>query len=496
VARRLGSALALLLVAGCTVGPNFHRPAAPPVTGYSRGPLPSETAAAAVRGGAAQRFVPDRDIPGEWWRLFRSPALDRLVKEAIAANPRLPAARAALRRAWEKVYAAEGAFLPRANADFSASRNKTPASISPTPANNALYYSLYTPEVTVSYTPDVFGGLRRKVESLKARAQVERFALEAAYLALTSNVIAAAIEEASLRGRIAATEEGIRIAREELAILQRQYALGQVAGAEMAAQQAALAQARANLPPLQQRLARQRDRLTALIGRFPSEEPRQTFELSSLTLPVDLPVSLPAKLVAQRPDVRAAAAELRAASAAIGVAVAARLPQLTLTGNPGSSALTMAGLAAPGNVFWTVAGDVAQPIFHGFSLLHNERAAEAAFAEAGARYKSTVIAALRDVADTLHALQYDAAALRTAVEAERAAKTSLDISRRQLQLGQTGYLELLAAERVYARARLRLVRTEAARFADTAALFEALGGGWWNRRDVAARQDTADAPPR
>jgi NodT family efflux transporter outer membrane factor (OMF) lipoprotein len=491
--RGLATAAVLALVAGCTVGPDFHRPAPPAVKGYTREPLPGKTASAAIAGGAAQRFVTGLNIPAEWWTLFRSPALDRLVKEAIAANPSLPAARAALARARERVYAAEGAFLPRVATDFSASRNQSPASLGAVPANGALFYSLYTPEVTVAYAPDVFGGTRREVEALAARAEVRRFELEAAYLTLTSNVVAAAIEEAALRGQIAASEEVIRIAAEQLGILKRQAALGQVAGAEVAAQQVVLAQAQANLPPLQRRLATQRDLLTALIGRLPSQEPRQVFELSSLHLPRELPVSLPARLVEQRPDVRAAEAELHAASANVGVAVAAMLPRFTLTGNSGTTALTLAGLAAPGNVFWTVAGDVAQPIFRGFSLLHEKRAAEAALAQAGARYHSTVIAAFREVADTLHALQSDADALKAAVAAEEAARVSLAITRRQLQLGAINYLGLLTAERAYARARLALAAAQARRYADTAALFEALGGGGWHRDDGAARLPASPA---
>jgi NodT family efflux transporter outer membrane factor (OMF) lipoprotein len=489
--RGLTTAVVLVLVAGCTVGPNFHRPAAPAVTGYTREPLPVRTASADIAGGAAQRFVAGLDIPGEWWILFRSPALDKLVQEAIAANPSLPAARAALQRARERVYAAQGAFLPRVDADFSASRNQSPASLGAVPANGALFYSLYTPEVTVAYAPDVFGGTRRHVESLEARAEARRFELEAAYLTLTSNVVAAAIEEAALRGQIAATEDVVQIAAEQLGILKRQSALGQIAGADVAAQQAALAQAQASLPPLQRRLAEQRDLLTALIGRLPSQEPSQVFELSSLQLPRDLPVSLPARLVEQRPDVRAAQAELHAASANVGVAVAAMLPRFTLTGNPGTTALTLAGLAAPGNLFWTVAGDVAQPIFRGFSRLHEKRAAEAALAQAGARYHSTVIAAFQDVADTLHVLQSDADALKAAVAADNAAKASLAIARRQLQLGAINYLGLLTAERAYARARLTLVAAKARRYADTAALFEALGGGWWHRNDSAAHPAAA-----
>ena len=477
--------LALVLAAGCTVGPDFHPPSAPSVTGYTKAPMAQATASAVVSGGAAQHFVNGLDIPGKWWILFHSKALDALVNDALAANPTIAAAQAALARAREQVYAAEGAFYPSVAADFGASRNKTAASQSPVPANNQLYYGLYTPEVTVSYAPDVFGGTRRQVESLAARAEVKRFALEAAYLSLTANVVAAAIEEATLRGEIAARKEVAGIAGETLAILEQQYRLGQIAGADVAAQQAALAQAETRLSPLQKALAQQRDRLAALVGRFPSQRPSDRFDLASLTLPTSLPVSLPSKLVEDRPDVRAAEAELHAASAEVGVAVAARLPQFVLTGNPGIMSLTLGGLGTGGNVFWTFAGDVAQPIFEGFALLHNERAAKAGFAEAGARYRSTVVAAFGNVAYALHALGFDAAALKAAVVADTAAKTSLDIARRQLQLGQINYLGLLTAERTYARARLDLVRAQANRYADTAALFAALGGGWWNRHDVA-----------
>jgi NodT family efflux transporter outer membrane factor (OMF) lipoprotein len=481
---RIAAGVLFACGAGCTVGPDYHPPGAPKGAGYASAPLPKATASAAVRGGAAQRFVEGLDIPGVWWTLFHSPPLDALVRQALAANPTIAAAQAALARAREEVYAAEGAFYPSVAADFAASRNQTAASQSPVPANNQLFYSLYTPEVMVGYAPDVFGGTRREVERREAKAEVERFRLEAAYLSLSANVVASAIEEAALRGEIDARREVVGIAGAALGILEKQYALGQIAGADVAAQQAALAQAEAALPPLEKALAQQRDRLAALLGRFPNRPPAESFDLASLTLPTRLPVSLPSQLVAHRPDMRAAAAELHAASAEIGVAVAAELPQFTLTANPGLMSLTLGGLGNGANLFWTVAGEVAQPIFEGFTLLHNKRAAEAAFAEAGARYRATTLGAFRDVADTLHALQSDAATLKAAVAAETAAKGSLDIARRQLQLGQIDYLGQLEAERTYARARLDLVRAEANRLADTAALFVALGGGWWNRHDL------------
>jgi NodT family efflux transporter outer membrane factor (OMF) lipoprotein len=485
VAAKVVALLAVLgLVGGCVVGPDFKRPAVPTASRYTKEKLPAETGSANVAGGAAQRFVNGLDIPGQWWTLFRSAELNQLVAEALKANPTLAEAQASLRQAWEDVYAGEGAFFPTLQAGFAASRNKSSTALAPVTSGVQLNYSLVTPQVTVSYAPDVFGGTRRQVESLTAAAEAQRFELEAAYLTLTSNVITAGIAEASLRGQIAATRETIRIATEELTILRRQQAFGQAAGADVAVQEAASAQAEASLPPLQKALAQQRDLITALIGRLPAAEPAQTFDLASLSLPVELPVSLPSKLVEQRPDVRAAEAELHAASADVGVAIAARLPQFALTGNAGTTALSFATLGVPGNVFWMVAGDIGQTIFDAGTLLHKERAAWAAFDAAKAQYRSTVIAAFQNVADSLRALQSDADALKAAVAAEAAAKKSLDIAERQLHAGAINYLTLLAAEGAYQQALLTLVQAQASRFADTAALFQALGGGWWNRRDV------------
>ena len=226
--------------------------------------------------------------------------------------------------------------------------------------------------------------------------------------------------------------------------------------------------------------------MTALVGRLPSQEPAEKFDLASLQLPQDLPVSLPSKLVEQRPDIQSAEAQLHAASASIGVAVAAQLPQFTLSGNAGTTANQISQLfITPGTAFWTVAGNVAQTVFDAGTLLHKKRAADAAFDEATAMYRSTVITAFQNVADALQAVQSDAETLKAAVAAERAAFKSLEIARRQLQLGAIGYLGLLTAENTYQTALLALVQAQAARSADTAVLFQALGGGWWNREDVA-----------
>jgi NodT family efflux transporter outer membrane factor (OMF) lipoprotein len=480
------AALVLVLLAGCAVGPDFEQPAAPDVTGYTPQPLVEQTSSADVKGGEAQRFVQGLDIPGQWWTLFHSDALNTLIENALNNNPTLPAAEAALRQAWENVYAGQGAFFPTAVVSYSPTRNKTATGVVFTAASSGPpYFTLHTAQVVVTYAPDVFGGTRREVESLTATTEFQRFQLEAAYLTLTSNVVAAVVQEASLRGQIAATEEIIRIETASLTILQKQLALGQVAGADVAAVEATLAQAQATLPPLQKQLAVQRDLLTALIGLLPSQEPAEKFELASLQLPQELPVSLPSKLVEQRPDIQSAEAQLHAASAQIGVAVAAQLPQFMLTGDAGTTANQISQLfITPGTAFWTLAGNVAQTVFDAGTLLHKKRAAEAAFDEAASVYRSTVISAFQNVADSLHALQSDAETLTAAYAAERAAFKSLEIARRQLQLGAIGYLGLLTTENTYDTALLSLVQAQAARYADTAALFQALGGGWWNRSDA------------
>ena len=489
VRRAAGCLLAAGMAAltGCAVGPDFEAPAAPDVTGYTPQPLAEETSSADVKGGEAQRFVGDLDIPGQWWALFHSKPLNVMIEQALKNNTTLPAAEAALRQAWQNVYAAQGAFFPTAVASYSPSSNKTATGVTFTAASSGSpYFTLHTAQVVVSYAPDVFGGTWREVESLMATAEFQRFQLEAAYLTLTSNVVAAAVQEASLRGQIAATEEIIKIESESLGILRKQLELGQVAGADVAAVEATLAQAQATLSPLQKQLTLQRDLLTALIGRLPSQEPAETFELASLQLPRELPVSLPSNLVRQRPDIQSVAAQLHAASALIGVAIAAQLPQFTLTANAGTVANQIGQLfITPETAFWTVAGNVAQTIFDAGTLLHRKRAADAAFDEAAAMYRSTVITAFQNVADTLHAIQSDADTLKAAVAAERAAFKSLEIARRQLQLGAIGYLGLLTTENTYQTALIALVQAQAARYADTAALFQALGGGWWNREDVA-----------
>ena len=470
------------LITGCTVGPDFHRPDASVVSGYTSESLPAQTVSADVQGGEAQRFISDMDIPGQWWTLFHSVPLNRLIARALKANPNLQAAEATLRVAMENARAQVGLYYPLAQANLSPSRQRNPVgTISPTLSSGAPIYNLYTAQVNVSYVPDVFGGNRRQVEALNAQAEFQRFQLEATYLTLTSNLVVAAVQEASLRAQIAATERVINIETEQLEIFQRQYALGAIAMAEVVAQEAALAQTLATLPSLKKQLAQQRNLLAALSGHFPNEELAENFELSMIQLPLELPVTLPSKLVEQRPDIRSAEEQLHTASAQIGVATANMLPQITLSGAYGGTATQIGQLFDSGNIFWSLAATATQTLFAGGTLLHRKRAAIAAFDQAAAQYRSVVITAFQNVADALRAVQFDAEAVNAQVVAEHAAAESLAIARRALQLGSISYLAMLNAEQTSQQAQINLVQARANRFADTAALFQALGGGWWNR---------------
>ncbi|MGA2748034.1 MAG: efflux transporter outer membrane subunit [Verrucomicrobiota bacterium] len=477
-------ALALMLIAGCAVGPNFKKPDAPNVISYIASPLTNTETITHVTGGEAQRFVEGADISGEWWTMFHSKPLSDLVERSLKANPNIKAAQAALVVAREAVLAQRGAYYPSVSGGFSASRQRTSELLAPIPNANIFTYSLYTPQVSVSYVPDVFGLNRRTVESLNAQAAQQRFALAATYITLSANVVSAAIQEASLRGQIAATHQLIDENTKALDILRAQFAKGYASRLDLAAQESQLAQVVATLPPLVKQLAQQRDALAVLVGGFPAQGPAETFELSSLELPRDLPLSLPSRLVEQRPDVRQAGENLHAASAQIGVAIANRIPNITLTASAGSSALALDQLFTSGTGFWSLGAAAAQPIFQGGMLLHKERAAKAACVQAAEQYRNAVLTAFQNVADTLNALEQDANALKAAVAAEHAARVTLDLTQNQLRAGYANYLTLISAETAYQQAGLNLVQARANRFADTAALFLALGGGWWHRADI------------
>jgi NodT family efflux transporter outer membrane factor (OMF) lipoprotein len=478
--RMLGTGAAGLLLASCAVGPNFVPPPAPDVTGYTPEPLRSPRADSGGPRVAQQHFVNGAEISARWWAAFRSAPLNDLIRLSVEHNPSLQSAEAAIRVANFNALAQRGLFFPQVGANYNvADQQFSNMATQNGPGDPAqLRYTLHTAQLNISFVPDIWGQNIRAVESLDAITEQAQFQLEAAYVALTANVVLAAIQEASLRGQIAAIERIVKIERDILGILKSQFNAGQAAQVDVLTQETALAQVEQILPPLQKQLAIQRDLLTALAGQFSADEILQKFDLQHLALPANLPVSLPSMLVAQRPDVRAAEANLHSAGALVGVAIAARLPNLAITGNPGTSAFKLAQLFTPGTLFYTVAGSASQTVFDGFTLYHRQKAAEAALDQAGALYRQAVITALQNVADALRSLQADARSVQAAIRAETAAKASLEIVKKQLVLGQINQVTVLNAQQAYLNASIARVQAQATRLSDTAALFMALGGSW------------------
>jgi NodT family efflux transporter outer membrane factor (OMF) lipoprotein len=459
------------------VGPNFHRPEAPKAERFVPEPLQSTGADGADSTPSAQRFLKQREVPKNWWVLFGSRELDGLVEEALRAHPDVATAQAALRQAMENTAAQQGNYLPTVQGAFGASRNRNATGVvQPTLQSGAPVYSLYTPQVTISYVPDIFGANRRAVESLEAQAEASRFQLDATYLTLAGNVVTTAIQEAGLRAQIAATQRVIALERESLTVLRRQLELGAIAEVDVYAQDAALAQLEGTLPPLNKQRFQAQDQLAILTGHLPADFAPVSVEMDQLTLPMDLPLGVPSQLVERRPDVRAAEARLHSATAQVGVAIANFLPQVTLTGDLGSTATLLSDLFKPGTVFWSIGAGVSETLFAGGTLVHRKRAADAALEQAASQYRSVVLSAFQNVADALHALGCDEQTLMAAERARDAAEKSLVVSRRQLELGSVGYLALLNAQQAYQQAEITWVQAEINRYIDTAALFQALGG--------------------
>jgi NodT family efflux transporter outer membrane factor (OMF) lipoprotein len=478
----LAAAAAATLLAGCAVGPDFKRPPPPAVTGYTETPLPPETASSTGIGAAAQRFLSDREIPAEWWTLFHSPPLDQLIRRALANSPTLAASQAALRQSQENLRALTGEVLyPAVDGTLSARRQQTTGAAFGQPNAKGSLYNLFNASVGVSYALDLFGGGRRELEALRSQVDYQNYQLEAAHLTLTANIVTAAVQEASLREQIRATQELIADLDRQAGIVERQFQLGGASRSDVLAQETQLAQLRATLPPLQLELARTRHQLSALVGAFPVEAALPEFSLDSLELPQELPVSLPSEVVHQRPDVLAAEAVLHQASANIGVATAAMFPQITLTGSIGSEASQTGNLFTGPAAVWSLGAALLQPVFHGGQLRAQRRAAVDAYDQAGAQYRETVLLAFEDVADVLRALDLDAERLKAQVKAEATAHDSLEITQKQFDLGAVNFLSLLVAQRQYRQTQVLLIQAQSQRYADTAALFQALGGGWWNR---------------
>ena len=475
--RWIAAALAAIATVSCAVGPDFKRPEAPPAERYTESPLPPATVATDAAHGAAQQFAPGGELQQQWWTLFHSEPLDRLIEQSLRDSPTVSSAQATLRQAQQNLAAERGLTWPNLSGQFNVQREQFSGASIGQPST--AIFTLYNASVNVSYTLDVFGGIHRQLEALQAQADSANFQLQATYLTLTANLATTAIREASLRAQIRATEDIEKLQQDQLNIVERRFNLGAVTKSDVLSQRTALAQTRAGLPGLQRQLSQLRHQLALYAGRTPESAGLPSFELDSLELPLQLPVSVPSDLARQRPDILSAEALLHAANAQVGVATANLYPQLTLSGNMGSEAVGASQLFKSNSAVWGLGSGVLAPLFNGGQLLANRRAALAAFDGAAANYRQTVLTAFANVADALRALQTDALALQAQVEAQHQAQGAFELASRQFNVGAVSYLTLLTTQQQLQQTRIAVVQAQADRFADTVALFQALGGGWW-----------------
>ena len=494
-----GPALAALLAAassGCTVGPDFSAPAPPPAARYTspgEAPLGEGATGAAI---PAQTLSVGERVTAEWWTLFHAPAIDRLVKEAVAGSPTLESAAARLKAAQEAVAAVSGALYPQVDFSASVTRGKLNAATfglnpdrTPLPPN----YNAYQLGPTVSYALDIFGGTRRQIEAKAASADAEGYRLDAAYQTLTGSVVTQALQVAAGRAQLQAIHDILDLDRQNLDLVRTERRAGSVPDTDVVSAQSQLATDETLLPGPEQQLDLARHALAVLLGRAPGEWSPPDLDLAAVTLPGALPVSLPSELVHQRPDILAAEAQLHVASAEIGVATAQLYPSVTLSGSVGTAALDPGHLFNPAGLLWSIAGGLAEPVFDGGTRAAERRAALAEFKAAAADYRQTVLEAFRQVADTMQALSHDQQLLASQRVALDVASDSVRLQRISYSGGGSGILPLLDAQRQYQQARLGYVRAEAQRYQDTAQLLVAMGGGWWDANLAMARADTGAA---
>jgi NodT family efflux transporter outer membrane factor (OMF) lipoprotein len=485
-----------LLLASCSVGPNFHRPAPPSTETYytpeketapdtgSMTPTPQTSSTPAVPPTQPSTSPPlpeqvlkvGADLPAQWWQVFKSPALDQTLKLSLANSPTLVQANATLAQAQEQVRVAQAAFLPRLGSNAGVQRN---GSSEPGPASQE---TVYTVGFSASYAVDVFGGARRTAEQQKALAEMQGYQLDAAWLALTGNVVNEALAIASARLQIATTEDLIASDRKNLDLTEREFELGAAARTDVLTAESQLATDLTTLPSLHQQLGAARDALAILVARSPADWSAPDFDLKDFTLPPEVPVSLPSRLVRQRPDILASEATLHSTSAAIGIAVAQEFPALNLTGSLSRQALTDAGLFHRFDSLWGAGGALTAPLFQGGALRAQARAARDAFTAQAASYQSTVLEALGQVADDLRSLANDADRLKVSQHALAIASEALKLQQISYAAGKTTVLQLIDAERTFAQAKLGFATAQVEQYQDTAGLLVALGGGWWENR--------------
>jgi NodT family efflux transporter outer membrane factor (OMF) lipoprotein len=480
--------------AGCTMGADFTQPPLPVQAGYGPAGDVHQTVAAEGADGAAQVFDRTRQVQADWYRLFGSAALDRLIAQALADNPSLKAGQARLSAAREAVTAASGARYPQLALDAGVSRNRASGAQfgigDPAFVNT---FNLYQAQLSASYDLDLFGARAREIESQQALAEMQRYRLLDSDLTLIDNVVASALAEAGARAALRATQQIIEAQRQSLQLIREQERYGVALESDVLRAQSQLADSEATLPALEQQIAVARNRLALLTGQTPATYRAPPLDLDQLHLPAQLPLSLPAQLVAQRPDVLAAASVVHSQLARVGVATAQRLPDFSIDASYGRVGLKPDDLLDPPAAIWKFGAQLMAPLFEGGRLAAQKRAARDRYRAAALDYQTAALTAFSQVADTLRALDNDARALRARRQSLQFAGRALTLVQARNRAGSADFLELYEAQAQVQLATIRYVDARLQRFADTAALYRALGGGWWSANGVPAADSMQSA---
>lgn len=458
-------------IGGCTLGPNFRRPQAP-AEAYAR---------AIPAAGPARAISPGGAIAADWYRLFNSPALEQLVDQALAGNPNLEAARHGLLAAQFELKAVAGSQLPQIDATGQVGRAHINGSFLYAPTDYiSVTGNRFGLGPTLAYNVDIFGGTRRQIESQRAATAAARDQALNTYVTLVDQTVITGFDFAATRAQIEVTHSLIDELQSQFELTRTLENAGKITRSDTLQARAQLENLRATLPGLEQQLDVYRNALAQLSGTTPDAFTPPELSLRDFTLPMQLPVSLPSQLVRQRPDILAAEDQLHQASAAIGVAEAARLPSLGISAQYAQQTSTLSDFfTRPGGI-WSIGADVSAPIFHGGTLAARQHEAEEHYRQSLASYRSTVIGAFVEVANALQALGHDADSYASHGDALAAARDDRDLALAQYRAGKYTELQVLTAEQQYQQAALTQVQADVQRFTDTAGLFRALGGGWWS----------------
>jgi len=464
---------AVFALAGCkTVGPDFHRPEAPQGAAAGGYAMAGDPLAAGVR------LDPDTRIAGPWWQAFGSPQLDQTVRLALADSPTIAEANATLERYQAAARAARGAELPQVDANAGAQRERINTQAFGFTGFPSPTISLYSIGATVSYDLDLFGGKRRATEEAQAKAEAAARQADAAYLTLTGNVAQQAMRVAGLRAQIAAIEAVIADDQRTIDMVRKAEQAGGEAPSAATSATAQLAEDQALLPPLERELAAARHQLALLSGKSPAEWTAPDLDLAGFTVPAEIPVSLPSTLIRRRPDILAAEAELHAATAAVGVAVANQYPDIKLSANLTQSAIKPEKLFDYSASGWNLLAGVSAPIFHGGALRAQRKAAEAEARASLARYQQTVLRAFTQVSDVLAALATDQRQIEALTRAQASAEGRVRDEQNAYRLGGAPLIDVVDAQRQLSRARRAVAEAQGQKLADMVQLYAATAADW------------------